>query len=56
MHPAQFLEITPEVGKQTVKQHMAIVAALEAGDGERAAQAMDEHLDYVLRYSGSSIC
>lgn len=50
-HPAQYLEVTPEVGRRTVKQHMAIVAAIEAGNAASAAEAMETHLDYVLRYS-----
>ena len=50
-HPVEYLQVTPEVARKTVKQHMAIVAALEAGNTDGAAQAMEEHLDYVLRYS-----
>jgi GntR family transcriptional regulator, transcriptional repressor for pyruvate dehydrogenase complex len=50
-HPVEYLNVTREVARKTVKQHMAIVAALEAEDGEGAATAMEEHLDYVLRYS-----
>jgi GntR family transcriptional repressor for pyruvate dehydrogenase complex len=50
-HPAQFLDVTAEVAQKTVKQHMAIVAAIEAGDPERSADAMREHLDFVLQYS-----
>ena len=50
-HPAQYLEVTAEVGRRTVKQHMAIVAAIEAGNAASAAEAMEAHLDYVLRYS-----
>jgi GntR family transcriptional regulator, transcriptional repressor for pyruvate dehydrogenase complex len=50
-HPAEYLEVTPEVGRKTVKQHIKIVAALEAGNPAGAAEAMEAHLDYVLRYS-----
>lgn len=50
-HPVEYLEVTPEVGSNTVKQHMAIVTAIEAGDTDGAAEAMATHLDYVLRYS-----
>lgn len=49
--PAQFLCITPEVGRTTVKQHLAIARALREGSPQGAAEAMDEHLEYVLRYS-----
>lgn len=50
-HPAQYLDVTAEVGKRTVKQHMVILAAIETGDEDAAAEAMQSHLDYVLRYS-----
>ena len=50
-HPAQYLHVTAEVGRQTVKQHMAILAAIEAGDARTASEAMASHLDYVLQYS-----
>jgi DNA-binding FadR family transcriptional regulator len=50
-HPAQYLQITPPVAKKTVRQHMDIIAALEAGTPDEAARTMDDHLAYVLRYS-----
>ena len=50
-HPVEYLEVTPEVGSNTVKQHMAIAKAIEEGDTAAAARAMETHLDYVLRYS-----
>jgi DNA-binding FadR family transcriptional regulator len=50
-HPVQFLDVTPRVAVRTVKQHMAILAAIEAGDPEAAGNAMHTHLDYVLKYS-----
>ncbi|MGY1495810.1 FadR/GntR family transcriptional regulator [Streptomyces sp. QTS52] len=50
-HPAQFLDVTEEVGRRTVKQHMVILKAIEEGDERAAAEAMQSHLDYVLRYS-----
>lgn len=50
-HPAQFLDVTTEVAQKTVRQHMAIVAAIEDGDPARSAEAMREHLDFVLQYS-----
>jgi DNA-binding FadR family transcriptional regulator len=49
--PARFLCVTPEVGRDTVKQHLAILAAIRAGAPDDAAEAMDQHLEYVLRYS-----
>ena len=50
-YPAQYLDVTPAVAHKTVKQHMAITAAIEAGDSEAAARVMEEHLEYVGRYS-----
>lgn len=50
-HPAQFLDVTREVAQKTVRQHIAITTAIEAGDAAEAGKAMREHLDYVLRYS-----
>lgn len=50
-HPVEYLNVTREVARKTVKQHMAIVAAIESGNKNGAAEAMEEHLDYVLRYS-----
>jgi GntR family transcriptional regulator, transcriptional repressor for pyruvate dehydrogenase complex len=49
--PARFLCVTPEVGRSTVKQHIEIVRAIRDGSSSQAARAMDEHLEYVLRYS-----
>jgi GntR family transcriptional regulator, transcriptional repressor for pyruvate dehydrogenase complex len=49
--PATYLEVTPQVARKTVKQHIAIAAAIEAGNAEGAEEAMEEHLEYVLRYS-----
>lgn len=50
-HPVEYLEVTPEVGANTVKQHMAILSAIEAGNPDAAGSAMEKHLDYVFRYS-----
>lgn len=50
-HPAQYLQVTPTVAKKTVRQHMDIITALEAGTPDEAARIMDDHLAYVLRYS-----
>lgn len=50
-HPAQFLDVTPEVAQKTVRQHIAIVKAIEGSDPTMAGEAMRKHLDYVLRYS-----
>lgn len=49
--PVEYLEVTPEVARNTVKQHIAIVAALDARNPAEAADAMEAHLEYVLRHS-----
>ena len=50
-HPVEFLNVTQTVANRTVKQHMAILKAIEAGDAAEAESAMKDHLDYVLRSS-----
>ena len=54
-HPAQYLKVTAEVGRHTVKQHMEILAAIENGDADAAREAMASHLDYVLQYSSGQV-
>ncbi len=54
-HPAQYLTVTKEVARRTVKQHMDILAAIEKGEAEVARDAMATHLDYVLRYSSGPV-
>jgi DNA-binding GntR family transcriptional regulator len=41
------LRSMPERLHDTCKEHLAIVAAVEAGDGEAAAEAMSRHLERV---------
>lgn len=53
-HPAQFLEVTRPVAQKTVRQHIAILTAIDRQDADAAGNAMREHLDFVLRYSHSS--
>lgn len=47
IRPALYVDITPPVGKKTVSQHLAIVRAIEQGDPDAAASAMEDHLDYL---------
>lgn len=51
--PVLFVKISPEIGSSTVRQHIAIVRGISAGDPEAAAAAMTEHLRY-LEYLRSS--
>ncbi|WP_214104782.1 FadR/GntR family transcriptional regulator [Acrocarpospora catenulata] len=48
--PVHYLDLSPEVGRDTVRQHQAIVAALEAKDPAGAEQAIVEHLDYLREH------
>jgi len=45
--PVHYLDLSPEVGRETVRQHQAILAAIEAGDPDAAERAMVEHLSYL---------
>ena len=44
-------QIRVAVAKTTARQHIDIVRALESSGPDEAAQAMEAHLAYVLRYS-----
>ena len=43
------LRSMPERVADTCREHLAVVAALAAGDGDAAAEAMRTHLDGVRR-------
>ncbi|WP_207400579.1 FadR/GntR family transcriptional regulator [Actinomadura roseirufa] len=45
--PVHYLDLSPEVGRETVKQHQAIVRAIEAQDSDTAEKAIIEHLTYL---------
>ena len=46
--PAETAPFTTEVGRSTALQHEAIVRAIHEGSAANAADAMGEHLDYIL--------
>lgn len=46
-HPLAFVSTSPELGRVAVRHHIAITAAVAASDPEAAAEAMEEHLDYL---------
>jgi DNA-binding FadR family transcriptional regulator len=50
-YPVTYLNVTPEVARNGTKQHIAILAAIEAGNDEGAMEAMEQHLDYILKHS-----
>ena len=52
-HPVQYLRVTKEVAQKTVRQHMSILSAIQKGEADKAGEAMETHLDYVLRYSAA---
>ncbi|MDN5697860.1 MAG: FCD domain-containing protein, partial [Rubrobacter sp.] len=49
IRPVLYVDISPEVGRDTVGQHLAIVRAIANLEPEEAASAMEEHLDYLDR-------
>jgi len=48
--PVQFLELSPEVGRETVRQHLAILGAIEQQDEAAAGEAMRRHLVYLAEH------
>jgi GntR family transcriptional regulator, transcriptional repressor for pyruvate dehydrogenase complex len=47
IRPVLFVRISPEVGKTTVLQHLAVVQAISEKNPSAAAEAMEEHLNYL---------
>jgi len=45
--PVHYLDLSPEVGRTTVRQHLDIVRAVAAGDPDAAEQAVIDHLSYL---------
>jgi GntR family transcriptional repressor for pyruvate dehydrogenase complex len=52
--PVAHLDLRPEVGRATVRQHIALAHALEDGDAEAAEAAMNDHLSYLRKRGLSS--
>lgn len=48
--PVRYLDLSPEVGQTTVRQHQAIIAAISAGDPDAAEAAVVEHLTYLREH------
>jgi GntR family transcriptional repressor for pyruvate dehydrogenase complex len=44
-----YLNISPEEGREVVRQHIAVAREIFRGDPDEAARAMEEHLDYLDR-------
>ncbi|MGY1806982.1 FadR/GntR family transcriptional regulator [Blastococcus sp. SYSU D00669] len=45
--PVRHMHLTPGTARTAVRQHRAILRALESGDDEATEHAVREHLDYV---------
>jgi len=45
--PVHYLDLSPEVGRETVKQHQRIVRAIEQQDPDAGEAGIIEHLDYL---------
>lgn len=45
--PVHYLDLSPEVGRTTVRQHKVIVEAIAAKDSDAAEAAIVEHLSYL---------
>ena len=48
--PVRYLDLSPEVGLETVRQHQRIVAAIVAQDPDEAEHATIEHLTYLRKH------
>lgn len=49
--PAQYLELSDDLARSTLRQHKAVLRAIEARDADAAGRAMEQHLDYVARFT-----
>lgn len=48
--PVHYLDLSPEVGRATVRQHRAIVDAIDDQDPEAAEDAIVNHLTYLRKH------
>lgn len=48
--PVHYLDLSPEVGRTTVRQHQQIVRAIANQDPDAGEQAMIEHLTYLREH------
>ncbi|TCI96396.1 FadR/GntR family transcriptional regulator [Aeromicrobium sp. IC_218] len=47
--PVHYLDLSPDVGRETVKQHRAILRAIEQQDADAGEHAIVEHLTYLTQ-------
>lgn len=48
--PVHYLDLSPEVGRETVKQHQAIVRAIDTQDPDAGEEAIVRHLTYLRKH------
>ncbi|ABK73942.1 FadR/GntR family transcriptional regulator [Mycolicibacterium smegmatis] len=48
--PVHYLNLSPEVGRETVRQHAAILRSVQHQDADAAEKAIVEHLTYLSRH------
>jgi GntR family transcriptional repressor for pyruvate dehydrogenase complex len=48
--PVRYLDLSPEVGQTTVRQHQRIAKAIGDGDADEGEAAIIEHLTYLRRH------
>ena len=46
-HPLAYIDTSPQLGRQSVIHHIAIVKAIRAKEEKAAASAMEDHLNYL---------
>jgi GntR family transcriptional repressor for pyruvate dehydrogenase complex len=47
--PVHYLDLSPDVGRETVRQHQAILRAIQEQDADAGEAAIVEHLGYLRR-------
>jgi DNA-binding FadR family transcriptional regulator len=51
--PVHYLDLSPDVGRETVRQHKAIVDAIARRDADAGQDAIIEHLTYLREHLAS---
>ncbi|MFF5988317.1 FadR/GntR family transcriptional regulator [Prauserella flavalba] len=53
--PVHYLDLSPDVGRATVRQHKAIVDAIAAQDPDAAEDAIVKHLTYLRKHLAAHV-
>lgn len=48
--PVNYLDLSPEVGRETVRQHVSILRAIKTRDPDAGEEAIVEHLTYLREH------